>query len=424
MLTLKPVISIVLDTRRANKENLYPVKLRATFKVGKKKWLQKYYSLDIALSKEDFQTATKGNPRSTALKEAAKKISSAKQQADKILEDHTFVTLEMFSRLFASKGDVTTVGSVFNLIMAEMLKAGRIGNYNMYKTARNSVARFVDPELKKMKTRKKEDDIQLNMAFFQINKDWLAAYIDWLRGEAVSPTTMAMYLRHLRAVFNRAIALQIIKPDLYPFGRNGYRIKKTWSRKIALSEADKNRLLAIEDPETQEAIDFWAFSFFNFGINMLDMALLKLKDLKHDVIMVDRQKTKETDFEAKPLKIPLREESKKIIQRWGNKTLNPNEYVFPILKAGLSPTQIKNRVNDFTGKINAGLRKVQLKLGLEVELTTYTARHTFASIALEKGASLEFIQEALGHASMETTMVYTSGLGIKTIRAVGARIYD
>jgi integrase/recombinase XerD len=415
---LKPVVSVILDTRKANKEKLYPIKLRATFQViekGEKKWIQKYYSLGRTTSKAEF-AIIKESPRTKKQKSIRAKMIEAENQANQILDDHSFVTVEMFSSLFA-QGSLHTVGDVFNLIMREMVQAGRIGNYNLYKTTRNSIARFVNPELVKMKTRKKPDDIELNISFFEINKDWLKRYQTWLKDQGVRNT---IYMRHLRAVYNKALDLMIIKPDLYPFGKTGFVIKKNQSRKIALTEEDKNRLLQVPG----FAVDFWAFSFFNYGLNIADIASLKFKDVHDDVIHIHRQKTINTDASGKMLEIPLRPESKEIIARHGNKSLNPAEYVFPILSISLTPTQIKNRVNDFTGKLNTDLRKVGEKLELPFKLTTYTARHTFASIALEKGASLEFIQIALGHASMTTTVNYTSGLQIKTKRAIGARIYE
>ena len=415
----KPTISIVLDTRRSTKKNLFPVKLRATFQVGelgKKKWVQKYYSLKSYATEEDFAAAESGKTRTDKQKKIRGVIKDAENRATKILEDHTVVTQELFSHKFSMQS-LYSVGDVFNLVMGELLAAGRIGNYHLYKTTRNSIARFVDPALKKMKTRKKADDIKVNMSFLEINKDWLRRYREWANKE-VSKTTIAIYLRHLRAVFNRAIDLMIVKADIYPFGKHGVKIKKTAARKHRLIESDIKKLLAVN----HWAVDFWAMSYFCYGINMMDVASLRIKDLKDDVIIIQRTKTQETD--GRLLVIPLRQEAKDIITRRGNKTLNPDDYVFPILSPGLTPIQIKNRVNDFTGKINEGLKKVQEELKLDESPKAGNARHSFASLALEKGASKEFIQEALGHASMQTTEEYLSGFGVKIKRAIGAKIYD
>ena len=156
---------------------------------------------------------------------------------------------------------------------------------------------------------------------------------------------------------------------------------------------------------------------------MADIANLKIKDLHDDLIVIERAKTIDT-ADGRLLAIPLRPEAKAIILRHGNKSLNPNDYVFPILSPGLKPMQVKNRVKDFTRKVNAQLKKAQEKLKLSVDPKSGNARHSFASLALEKGASKEFIQEALGHSSMDTTEQYLSGFGVKMKKAIGAKIYD
>lgn len=423
---MKPSIAIVLDTRYKNRDNLYYIKLRATFsliKKGKKKFNQQYYSLKHAVSEKDFQAITEGAVRNDKLRDIRKDITAIEARVNEFLKSKTWVNQEIFEQFFSSTA-AKTVGDVFNLIIKDMDGDGRIGSRNLYIAARNSFARFADPNLTKRKTRKAEDDFDLHTNFYEINSEWLKKYKAWAVKNHTGRTSQAIYLRHLRAVFNKAIEKRIINPDLYPFGKFGHKIVKTQSRKIALSEYDKNRLLSLEEPELQQSIDFWAFSYFSYGLNMMDIALLKVMDLTSDLIVIQREKTKNTDTEGTLLNIPLRNEAKEIIRRQGNKTLNPNDYVFPILNPGLTPNQIKNRVKGFTGKINEGLAIAQKKLELDIPLTTYTARHTFASIALEKGASLEFIQHALGHASMETTKVYTSGFGIKTKKAIGAKIYD
>jgi integrase len=85
------------------------------------------------------------------------------------------------------------------------------------------------------------------------------------------------------------------------------------------------------------------------------------------------------------------------------------------------PEQQRAAVHAFTKKINAGLSKVADELGLP-HLTTYTARHTFANISLLKGASKEFIQEALGHQSIMTTENYISGFDLETKRKMNAKL--
>jgi integrase/recombinase XerD len=128
-----------------------------------------------------------------------------------------------------------------------------------------------------------------------------------------------------------------------------------------------------------------------------------------------------TNSDSEHLVIPIRAEVKEIILRWGNKTLDPESYVFPILKDGLTPKQMKTRTKDFTKRVNTGLKKVGELLGLK-KLTTYTARHTFSMMARRKGASNEFIQNALGHASMSTTETYLHGFEVEEKRAISDKL--
>lgn len=389
MQSLKPIIAIILDTRYPNKDELYPVKLRATFRVikkGKSVSVQDYFHLKVHANEVDFKAA-KDKPKTKHQSAIRQKIVAAEGRANEILDKRTIVNPELFKRLYNAVGKLESVRPVFEQKIKELEKEGRIGSVTIYSAVKNS--------------------LPAELTFYEITPEWIRTY-----AHGRSATTAAIYLRHIRAIYNKAIALGSINADLYPFGRNGYTIKKTKARKIALSEVDKNRLLKLTD----KAVDMWMMSYFCYGLNMTDILSLKVKDLKDDVLMISRGKT------GNDLVIPVRTEVKEIILRHGNKTLNPNEYVFPVLTHGLTPRQRKNRIKDFTKEVNAGLKLVQEKLKLDVKLTTYTARHTFAMMALRKGASKEFIQDALGHSSITTTENYLSGFDIKAKKAISAKL--
>jgi integrase/recombinase XerD len=414
-MNFKPVVSVILDIRKANKAKLFPIKLRATFQVSKKgenKWIQKYYPLKLYVSKSDFKTIISGTARTLEHKEIKAEIIKAQARANKILETHTYVNIEVFDTLYTGISNLVDVQGVFDFKISELQKEGRIGSRDMYRAVKNSIVKYCG-----------------GLTFYEITKEWINKYVTWLRSHkegdktiSVSSTTVNIYLRQLRAIYNMAIYMRLINRDMYPFGRGGFLIKKSQARKIALSEVDKNRLLALQDPELRHAVDFWMLSYFCYGLNITDILLLKVRDLKDDLLIIDREKKKNTDASGKKLVIPIRKEVKEIILRWGNKTLNPNDYVFPILTEGLTPEQMKDRTKDFTKRINDGLKKVAEKLELDVKLTTYTARHTFATMALRKGASKEFIQDALGHTSIMTTENYLSGFDVEAKRAMSEKL--
>ena len=121
-------------------------------------------------------------------------------------------------------------------------------------------------------------------------------YESWLLNQNISKTTVGIYLRPLRALFNEAIEDGIIKREkCYPFGRRKYRIPASKNIKKALDLTDIKKIYYYEcDPETaseQRARDFWLFSYFANVMNPKDIACLKYKNINDCYIVFDRSKT-------------------------------------------------------------------------------------------------------------------------------------
>jgi integrase/recombinase XerD len=439
--TTQPKFSFYLDTRNPLKEKVngkivFPLKFRATFQViknGKKDWDKKLISLNHYCTEKEFD---KGNNETHAIKMVAQ------NKADNILKSHTVITPDQFVKKFinGTAGDLKTVHSMFNVIIQELENENRIGSVDVYLSTRNSLIKYAYPELidviKKeerdlRKGKIKEKTTNCPLSFMEITPAWIRQYFSSFDNK----TTPSIYLRQLRAVFNRAIDDEIIKEDLYPFSRGkGKRdskkkvtIKKSKGSKRALDATDKNRLLNIlEHPDVKKlgdeeikklrwSVDMWRFSYYCSGLNMFDIARLKFKNIGKDSIVTQRHKIINTDPDNEVI-VPMCSEIDEIVLRHRNKTLNPNDYVFPILKPGLTAHQIKWRVKHFTMDVNAGLLEIEKILKLDIHLTTYTARHTFANIILRKGGTKEFIKDALGHAIQATTDEYCHPFDLETKR--------
>ena len=52
------------------------------------------------------------------------------------------------------------------------------------------------------------------------------------------------------------------------------------------------------------------------------------------------------------------------------------------------------------------MKRIGKGLGIDSKLTTYSARHSFATVLKRSGAPIEFISESLGHADLRTTETY------------------
>jgi integrase len=138
--------------------------------------------------------------------------------------------------------------------------------------------------------------------------------------------------------------------------------------------------------------------------------LLKYKDIQGDLLIFNRSKTiRSRRSNPNPIRIALKDDTKRIILKWGQPKLSSETYIFPHLKGGITAKDIRNTVQLLTHLINEHMKKIATDLEICKPITTYYARHSFATILKNSGVSTEFIGEALGHSSLSTTKKYLAG---------------
>lgn len=410
----RPSVFFILDTRSALRSGVhtgkYPIKLRVTFTVyvsRVKKWIQKYYATDRYVSEEEYKSIT-GNPRLSELKLIRKAMFEMESKALGVIDTIEDCSVAVFEHHFLNEGNFESVAGVFDKYVAALRIGDKEGTAMSYANAKNSLVTYGGEFL----------------TFQEITPEWLKAYEKAMLKKERSVATIGIYLRSLRAVFNYAMAKQIVKADVYPFGKGKYRIPTSVKSKDALSEVDKNRLLNYnpEGLEVARGLGFWKLSYYCNGMNFSDVAHLRWRDIDGDVLRYQRQKTGNTERVKKAIEVPLRKEVKEFIYKHGLPSLVPDAFVFDIINDSMSTRQKKIRIADWLKKTNAVLKILGNDLKLPFKVTTYTARHTFATISLRKGASIEQIQEALGHSSVNTTQVYLSGFDFESKKAMSDRL--
>jgi site-specific recombinase XerD len=261
--------------------------------------------------------------------------------------------------------------------------------------------------------------------FEEITPDWLRKYEHWMLGpEEKSRTTIGIYLRPLRAIFNKAIADNVINDMVYPFGKNKYKIPAPRPVKKALNKQELKTLMDAEpENEFQEkAKDFWFFSFACNGINLKDVSYLKWKNLKGDELQFVRAKTIHTSEGQKTTTIYLNNFAKSVIEKYGYNKDNPNGYIFPVLKDGNSIDQDKREIGNFVRFINQHIKNLARKIEIDDDISYQWARHSFATYALENNAGIELISESLGHSNIKTTQNYLNGFSGETKRKLSETI--
>jgi integrase/recombinase XerD len=381
---------VILDDRRQKENGLFPLKLRVTFNRNRK-----YYKIGKELSKSDFEKLHRA--REMRLVNIKNELVSIESKAINIidkLEPFSFLKFEegMFPKqsVFYSKGN-----DVFNLFQNYIFELRAKNSFNtayIYQSTLSALKAY-RPKLK----------------FDQINAQFLASFEQNLTLNGKSITTISLHLRNLRAVFNQPIVKNLVSAEMYPFKSKNYKIPASNNIKKALKISE---IKAIYDYPTEpmgaldRAKDFWLFSYFCNGINIKDICLLQWKNLEEDSITFFRAKTSSTTKEKlTPIEIVVNEDCHKIIQKWGTNPLK-SKYIFDIITPNLLPEKQNDKIKGFTKTINKYLSRIGTDLNFKLPLTTYVARHSYATIMHTSNVPLLLISKSLGHSSIETTENY------------------
>lgn len=397
MALTKPTANLLFDTRtKIKKSSKHPVKLTVYY-LGQKR----RYKLPHYFTKEEWEKLNSPRLRDTQLKDERVKldtyIGDMFENALKRIEGQ--FTFEKFKDAYFNEDKSQLINkdvyAQFEKVISENEKTGHIGNATIYRSALNSIKKY-----------------RAKLNFNQITPEFLRGYETYMKQSGLSMTYTSINLRHLRAIYNTAIHEGLIKDYDYPFSQSRndkkYKIKKGSNRNIALTTDELKRLRQYQ-PETKArriAYQYWWFSFYCNGINVVDICQLQYKHIKGDTVEYLRTKSIETETVVKPIHFKYSERISSIIKELGNLNNSPDTYIFNILRHGDSAKDIRRKAQNLTHVINTHMEKISKKLELGKDITTYTARHSFATYMYRTGSSIEEISEAMGHASIETTQRY------------------
>jgi integrase len=165
------------------------------------------------------------------------------------------------------------------------------------------------------------------LSFYEVDEQWLNKYENYmLNVKKSSRTTVSMYVRVLRTLFNKAIREKEIESSTYPFGKDKYVVPASKNPKKALAGNQLKSLLSTEagNAEQEKAKDFWFFSFICNGMNMKDIALLRYKDYDGGTLTYVRAKMFNTSKgNAKTIVVTLTDFAKSIIEKYGAQNKYP-----------------------------------------------------------------------------------------------------
>lgn len=402
--------AIILDTRRAKKTaiipgtrqtekmNVYPVKIRLTYKGDRQ-----YYNIGYDMTEEEFALVEEGKGK---YHEKKIKFGDIESEAKAVIDSIADFSFDEFKKKFFDDTNTADIFSMFRKRIKDMEDAGRPSTAASLQSTLGSLEMFHKHP---------------TLLFDRITPKKLEDYEQYLRDQDKKDGTIALYQNNIKRVFNYAIDKGIVKKEKYPFGRNLYEVPQGDTFKRALIKADVLKIRhynALPGSPEEYYRDLWMFSYLCNGMNLADIARLKYKNIIDGTIVFYRKKTERKVKKSKkmPIIIEISDEIQEIMDRWGSLPVQPETYIFNILRKGLTPAEEWRILLTVTAGLNRNIKRIAKNVGIKVEVTMYSARHSFASVLKLSGESTSYISEALGHQDLAQTEVYLSSFDRKQRR--------
>ena len=370
---------LALDERRAKKDGTYPLVVRVTYN-RKVTTFQTGVNLLPKHWNSKFLQVSNNLDNSQDLTHKASELYVKIQKAILTIERDGKFSFEALKEAISPKPIQKVVDITFlefaNEIIANFIKMKRTGNALVYRTAVNRVISYCNnPKLK----------------FKDISFTFLDEFRNSLLQQGVKINTVGNYFRSIRAIFNKAIKAKVVPRDLYPFQDISIKTVKATKRAISVDELAKIFQHTSEiNSQEWHAANYFFLSFALRGISFTDMAYLTDRNIHKGFITYKRRKTKSV------CNVKLHPLAKSILQKYQN---DNTAYLIPVFPKGteedsMAATKITRQ---WIKQTNKYLRLITEKCKVESKVTTYVARHTWATSAKRLGYSNEMIAEALGH---------------------------
>lgn len=395
-------VKIVIFKSNQRKDGSYPVCLRI-FKKGK----YKYIDLDLSALEDQWDSEMSRFKRNKRINPNHENynglLNHYEARKDTLLrrfsEERVDWTLNQFKEEFLGLSKQGKVYDYFKRQIDNLKSTNHIGNGIVYERTLRLLGKY---------DRKIKERLFSEIDIKYINRLNLAMERDGYCGN-----TRMQNLKTIRAVINKAIKEKEASKNTYPFGKGGFEIGK-------LAEETTKRYLLPKDLELlknalqqnlvqERARRLFLFSYYCLGMSFVDMAKLTNQNIETletgEYIIYKRQKTKNAK-NVKPIKVPITPTVKDLLAWFKENTPITGDYLLPIITKDYTGEQLYNHVRARYRRINSNMKNLGKNLGIRLNLTTYTARHTMAMTLQGNEVSREVISQVLGHNSLTTTNTY------------------
>jgi integrase/recombinase XerD len=378
-------VALIRDARKRKAEPLSPIRIRVIFHRE-----AKFYSTGYMVSATDWENLhDRKDKRLVEVRETVNKIFDiVKLHVKELGEQNSFSFATLNKRLTRATGDL--INTAYTLKINTLYHEGKISTSELYKNSLRHLEIYGGERIK----------------FQTVTVEWLKGFEQHLLKLKKAYTTVSMIMRTLRAIVNEAKDTGVIKDVDYPFGRGKYIIPEPTGRAMALTLQQIGQIVRHECQNIimERCRDLWVFSYLCNGANITDIAKLKYSNIANEEIYFYRQKTFGKG-KMSEIRATLTPKIQEIINQWGNKKGSKDTFIFNILDGNETPADERRKIKNFTRHINEYMGKIATALDMP-KISTYHARHSYATVLKRSGANISFISESLGHSNLKTTENY------------------
>ena len=408
-------VSYYLDKGRKDKNDKHKVRLQVYSKALTKR---KYYSTKFSFTEKEFTSTWETVKPRKEFQMHRKELRALLTASEQVAEGLTPFNFEDFERLMFNRSSAKKdVNFYYSKKIEACKKREAISTAKNYESALICFQRVMEV---------KEVNEVKSINFVDITVSWLNDFEKSFKKQGKSLTTVGIYLRTLRTIFNDAIEDKTVSSDIYPFGKRKYQLPSPKKVKKALTPQQLKTLFT-GNPRTQEqerAKAFWFFSYLCNGMNFKDILHLKCKDFNGEKIEFIRAKTAKSANDQSPITVYPDQYAITILNHYGNPNGGANDYIFNVLSRSETAEEKYRKVKNFIRLINQHFLKYAKDNGINEKISSYWARHSFATMAIRRGASIEQVGEAVGHTDTKTTQGYFAGFEDETKKAIGKNLLD
>ena len=355
----------------------------------------RYINLGVS-TKAEYWDFERNQPKSSCPdkemleKLIANKISEVKSKIVELKSENKEFSATTLVEKVSNPSKTITVGELFKQHIHCLEEEKRTGYRLSIQQTYNSLIKF---------------NRHLDIPFSDIDCNWLKRYETWLRKQGKSENTSGIRFRNIRKIFNLAMDMELVKSENYPFKK--FKVSKLYQETVKRALSKGEILTVIDYPTagkdfyTKLAINLFAFSYFMGGINFVDMAYLTERNVIDNRLIYHRRKT------GKLINLPMQQRAYMVLKEYKKSN---EAYLFPILSSRHKTEQQRlNRLHKVITKVNKALKSIGEELHIPIKLTTYVARHSYATVLKRAGVSTSIISESLGHSSEKVTQIYLDG---------------